>query len=108
MAQRQGRVITASNTKSFSTSSTHIAPTVAPPLSHKSSPGSVPNVGYGHHSSITGITSRRTRITLGPVPYDKNDSVSLRKAKNVASARKSRARVWERMENLEVRWLRLT
>jgi len=83
------------NSKSF------VAPnyTAAPPLArNKSSPGQSP--GHGRHSSTSGI-SRRSGKPLGPVPCDKSDPVSIKRARNTEAARKSRARKLEKLENLE-------
>jgi len=74
----------------------------APPLArNKSSPGQSPGTGHGRHSSVSGVTSRRTGKALGPVPCDKADPVSIKRARNTEAARKSRARKLERLDNLE-------
>lgn len=82
--------------------------TVAPPLArNQSSPGQSPGTAHGRHSSVSGVSARRTGKPLAPVQCDKGDPVSIKRARNTEAARKSRARKLERVENLEATVLEL-
>jgi len=87
------------NAKSFSNNVSYAV--AAPLVRNKSSPGQSPGTAHGRHSSVSGVSSRRSGKPLGPVTCDKADPVSVKRARNTEAARKSRARKLERVENLE-------
>ena len=77
---------------------------VPPPMSrNQSSPGRSSRGSHqGRHSSISGVNARKRNNPLPPITVDDpNDSVAVKRARNTAAARKSRARKIERMEELE-------
>lgn len=54
-------------------------------------------------SSVAGVNAKKRDKPLPPIMVDSNDSVALKRARNTAAARKSRARKVEEREGLESR-----
>lgn len=87
---------------------------VAPAMSRtKSSSSQSPFSGrsssQGRHSSIAGVNARKRSKPLPPVlPDNPNDSVSVKRARNTAAARKSRQKKTQMLEDLEGQVTELT
>lgn len=55
------------------------------------------------HSSVAGVSSRKRDKPLPPIMVDETDAVALKRARNTAAARKSRAKKVEERDGLEVK-----
>ena len=54
------------------------------------------------HSTVAGVAARKRDKPLPPIVVDENDSIALKRARNTAAARKSRAKKVMEREELEV------
>ncbi|MCJ1380493.1 hypothetical protein MMC17_003598 [Xylographa soralifera] len=85
----------------------------APPMSrNQSSPGQSSSHGSttGRHASVAGVNSRKRDKPLPEIKIDDpNDTVAVKRARNTAAARKSRAKKMENMDKMaaEIRKLEL-
>ncbi|MCJ1403290.1 hypothetical protein MMC11_006513 [Xylographa trunciseda] len=85
----------------------------APPMSrNQSSPGQSSSRGSitGRHSSVAGVNARKRDKPLPEIKIDDpNDTVAVKRARNTAAARKSRAKKMENMDKMaaEIRKLEL-
>lgn len=75
---------------------------MGPPMSrHPSSPGQSSR-SMARHSSINGVSSRKRDKPLAQIPIpDPHDTVAIKRARNTAAARKSRAKKVEKMEEMQ-------
>ena len=82
----------------------------APPMSRNQSSGQSSRGSHpGRHSSSTGVNARKRSNPLPPITVDDpSDSVAVKRARNTAAARKSRARKLEKMEEMAETIERLT
>jgi len=74
-----------------------------PPMSrNQSSPGQSSSRSHNRHSSISGVSARRRDKPLPPITIeDPTDLVAVKRARNTAAARKSRAKKMEKVEDME-------
>ncbi|MCJ1340892.1 hypothetical protein MMC09_006188 [Bachmanniomyces sp. S44760] len=89
----------------ISTEQSIVDDTMAPPMSrNQSSPGQASSRSshQGRHSSISGVNARKRDKPLPPIEIkDPHDIIQVKRARNTAAARKSRAKKMERFEDLQ-------
>lgn len=75
---------------------------MSPPMSrNQSSPGMSSRL-HNRHSSISGVNARKRDKPLPPITVDDpTDVVAVKRARNTAAARKSRAKKMEKVEDME-------
>ena len=84
-----------------SSSQVVVHPGGEPNRKRSSTIASSPLINGTRHSSVAGVNARKRDKPLPPILVDQDDPVALKRARNTAAARKSRAKKVEEREGLE-------